>query len=732
MNFRFFAASIPVLRATCLAFTFASLGSLFAADEPLTVEDPAARQGFPKYQYILAATPEELTPAQPVDAAAMTTWWRSQGDAGSRRYSALKQITKDNVSQLEVAWTYHSEDGADNIQATPIIVGRTLFAPTPGRALVAIDAVGGIERWRFQLEPVAQVALEDAAARRGLIYWPGDATHGPRLLFGGGNWIYALDPETGKPVAGFGQNGRTAIPTGATPTGAIYQHVYVTSGFSGDAYGYDLRTGEMLWRFHSIPKEGEFGAETWVGPTRAGANGWGGLSMDDGRGIAYVSFGAARPDMVGVARLGDNLYSNCVVAIDALTGKRRWHFQDVRHDIWDLDVCAPPNLVTITRDGKQVDAVTGMSKGGHLLLLDRLTGKPIFPFRLRLAPASKLPGERTALYQPDPELPEPISDPEFKLSDITNRTKEAHDFVQKIVERSTYGFFEPFTEGKPNLFIGSRGGAEWSGAAVDVPTGRLYLTSNRWVSKVTVFKNDEWPRDPKYSPSAGELHYQQHCAACHGPNREGQGMVPPLYAMKSRLKEEDVLALLKTGRGAMPPNLLLDDAQKTELLDYLYRRNQPPSRRSGGGGQGGERPVSTFDGYNFLVDHEGYPGINPPWGLLNCYDLNTGKILWRVPLGEHEELTKQGVPLTGSQSLGGATVTAGGLVFVAGTIDQRLRAFDADTGKELWSAKLPFAGTSAPAIYEVDGRQYVVITATGGGKVGGPKGDAYVSFALKQ
>jgi len=706
--------------------------SAFAAPAA-KLEDPAARAALPEYKYIPAAKPEELTPAAPVDPRPFQGWSRSQGDNGARRYSALTQINRGNVAQLEVAWTYRSGDGAANVQSTPIIVDGVLYAPTPGRAIVAVDATTGKERWRFTLPPAKPARLQDAPARRGLVYWAGDRENPARILFGAGEWIYALDPKTGKELPGFGQGGRTEIPTSATVAGAIHGHVFVTSGLYGDAYGYDVRDGRMLWRFRSVPRDGEFGADTWDKP-QLGANGWGGLSIDDARGIAFVAFGAPRPDMTGVGRLGDNLFGNCVVALDVLTGKRLWHFQDVIHDIWDLDVCAPPNLVTITRDGRKVDAVTGVSKSGHLTLLDRTSGKPIFPWRLRRAPVSKLPGEVTSPYQPDPELPEPISRSEFNPADITTRTPEATAFVKKVVERSNYGFFAPFEEGKPTLYIGSRGGAEWSGAAVDVPTGRLYVTSNRWVSKITVVAQDDWERDPRVPPSAGERHYQTHCAACHGPNRGGIGLAPPLYALKNRMGDAEVLALLRNGRGAMPANLVLADAERAELLDFLFRRNQPPGRSRQTDTNDGGRPRYSFDGFQFLVDHEGYPGIKPPWGLLNCYDLSTGKVLWRVPLGELEKLTAQGVPKTGSQNLAGATVTAGGLVLVAGTEDEKLRAFDADTGAELWSAKLPFAGTAPPAVYEVAGRQYIVITSTGGGRVGGASGpgDAYVAFTLKR
>jgi quinoprotein glucose dehydrogenase len=550
-------------------------------------------------------------------------------------------------------------------------------------------------------------------------------------MFGAGDWIYAVEPKTGKALSGFGENGRTPIPTGATASGAVFEHVFVTTGINGDIFGYDVRTGKGLWEFHSVARGSEFGAETWDGP-QAGANGWSGISIDDARGIVFVALGAPRPDMVGVGRLGDNLFSNCVLALDVRTGKRLWHFQDIRHDIWDLDVCAPPNLVTIVRDGRKVDVVTCMAKSGHLFVLDRMTGKPIFPVRLRRAPVSTLPGEKTSPYQPDPELPEPISPSEFKPDDVTDRSPEAREFVLKQVQRSNYGFFAPFVEGKPTLYTGSRGGAEWSGAAVDVPTGRLYVTSNRWVSKITVIANDERERDPRFPASSGEKHYTMYCAACHGPTRGGIGVAPPLIGLKARMAEAEVLAVIAKGRGTMPPNLVLDAEQKKDLVDFLFRRHQPPSRGAGAGA--GDAPKYVFDGFKFLVDHEGYPGVKPPWGLLNCYDLGTGKALWRVPLGELPELTKQGIPKTGSQTLGGASVTAGGLVFVAGTEDEKLRAFDADTGEELWSAKLPFAGTAAPAVYEAGGRQFVVITATGGGRVGGASGpgDAYVAFALRK
>jgi quinoprotein glucose dehydrogenase len=694
------------------------------------LESAADRAALPEFQTIPAALPAELTPAAPGHPEDFTTWTRSQGDAGSRRYSALTQINRANVAHLAVAWTYHSRDGRRNIQCTPIVVDGVMYAPTAGRDLVALDAASGTELWRFRMEQPAHPGLEDEPARRGLVYWAGDRRSAPRILFGNGNWLFALDPQSGAPLEEFGGGGRTPLPTGATVGGAVYRGIFVTAGLYGDIYGYNARNGRLVWRFHTVPRGREPGADTWSGPDTGFANCWGGLSIDEDRGIVLAAIGAPQTNFIGAGRLGDDLYGDCVVALDALTGRRLWYFQNLRHDIWDLDNPAAPNLVTITRDGRRIDAVTCLSKAGMLLLLDRTSGKPIFPFRLRRAPVSVLPGERTAPYQPDPERPEMFSRMDFRPEDVTTRTPQAHDFVLRQVERSTYGWFQPFTEDKPNLFIGSRGGGEWSGAAVDVPSGRLYVTSNHIPSKVTVFAADEGPRDPAYPPSAGERVYLQSCAACHGPGRAGQGMVPPLIGLGHRMDDGAVLALLRTGRNAMPPAPTLTDTQRADLLDFLFRRNQPPQRKSGGKGGGNAAVSYAFDGYNFLSDPDGYPGSKPPWGLLNCYDLNTGRILWRVPLGEYPELVKQGLPPTGAQNLGGATVTAGGLVFCAGTADRLIRAFDADTGRELWRARLPWAGYAAPAVYEAGGREFVVITATGGGKVGGPTGDAYVAFAL--
>jgi quinoprotein glucose dehydrogenase len=320
-----------------------------------------------------------------------------------------------------------------------------------------------------------------------------------------------------------------------------------------------------------------------------------------------------------------------------------------------------------------------------------------------------------------------IASQDFRPDDVTDVSAAARDYVVRQFRHADFGWFHPPSEGRPMVYAGTRGGAEWTGGCVDVPTGRMYINSNHLIGMATVFPNDEHERDPALPASEGEKLFLRMCSGCHGPQRGGSGMVPALVGLRHRMTDEQVIALLKTGRSQMPPAPPMTPEQRGALIDFLMRRNQPASAPGHGG-------ASRYfaDGWNFIKDQDGHPGAKPPWGLLNCIDLNTGKIMWRVPLGEYPELTRRGIPKTGTENFGGPTVTAGGLVFCAGTIDSMIRAFDKDTGEELWSAKLPWAGCAPPSVYEVNGREFVVIAATGGGKIETPTGDAYVAFALPQ
>ena len=691
-----------------------------------TVEDPKEREKLPLYQIIPAAAPNELTPANGLPKReTYRTWQRSHGDNGGTRFSALDQINRQNVTNLQVAWTYHSQDGKNNIQCNPIIVDGVMFAPTPGQHIVAVNAETGTELWRYK--------PEGRPAFRGLIYWPGRDGASERIMFNAGKFLYALNPKTGQPIADFGQAGRTSLPGhaqgdfGAATAGpTIFERIIVVPGFEKDVWGFDVVSGKLLWTFHTVPHAGEFGYDTWDRTESYGANCWAGMAMDEVRGIAYITTGGPKPNFIGVGHRGQNLFANCLVAIDARTGQRLWHFQELRHDLWDLDMSAPPNLATITRDGKRVDVVAACTKIGNTLLLDRVTGKPIFPFRLRRAPTSTVPGEESWPYQPDPELPQPFSKFEYTEADLTERTEEAAEYALSRFKSMRTGWFQPCAEGKTTLYFGIDGGAEWTGSCVDADTGRLYVSASHIGWTISLFRDDEPHYDPKAPRTPGQALFELNCAKCHATNRTGIGMFPALRGLRHRMDDATVAKQIREGKNAMPAHPHLTNSEVSAIVDYVLLRDRPlpPAPKNE------ERPRYNSNGYPKFYDHEGYPANKPPWGTLNCIDLNTGQLVWKVPLGEYPELTAQGMKITGTENYGGAIVTAGGLVFCAGTRDHKIRAFDKDTGRELWAAKLPFVGNAPPASYQVHGRQYIVIAATGGNKLGTPYGDAYVAYAL--
>jgi quinoprotein glucose dehydrogenase len=361
---------------------------------------------------------------------------------------------------------------------------------------------------------------------------------------------------------------------------------------------------------------------------------------------------------------------------------------------------------------------------GNTLLLDRLTGKPLFPFRLRRAPVSTLPGEQTATYQPDLQLPEPSARQTFSLNEVTNISKEAHDSVLQQIRNANFGWFEPFEEGKPTVYFGVYGGAEWSGAAFDPGSERLYISANNLPAIVTVARYTRHNRNGP--PTPGAKVYSQYCSACHGTRREGIGVAPNLNGLAQRFNDARVIQIVRRGRDAMPPVKGIPERDLAKLLDFLFDRDL----ETAASGAHGFDFAYSGNGCAKLYDNNGYPGSKPPWGTLNALDLRNGKIIWKVPLGEYQELTARGIRKTGTVNFGGPIVTAGGLIFCAGTRDRKIRAFDESTGQELWSHDLPLGGYAPPATYEAGGQQFLVIAATGGGKQGGRVGDAYVAFAL--
>lgn len=672
----------------------------------LTVEDANARLSLPLYMTIPAENPGALTRANGYPKKeTFTSWYRSHGDMGSSRYSLLDQINTSNVKDLKLAWIYHSKDATPErkytpVQANPVVANGVIYIPTPGHSIVAINAKTGEEIWRFQ-------SPEKFPAKRGLIWWQGTEKISPRIYFAAGYLLVALDAKTGKLVREFGNNG-TVKSFRSSVAPAIAKGRIVIGTFKPSIEAFDVVTGATSWTFDILQNDTSIFD---VRPNElTGGNPWGGLATDEERGVVYISTGNPQPTFVGVTRPGDNKNANSVVALDIRSGKKLWSFQEVRHDLWDLDIPASPLLTTISHNGERIDVVATVTKIGNTLLLDRLTGKPIFPFRLKRAATSNIPGEITSPYQPAIELPVPLANQEFSLKDVTNIGEANREFVLAKLRDAKLGLFVPPEIGKRLVFFGSGGGGEWPGATVDQQTGVLYVSSNNMPWEVTL--DNVGVADESALPvTEGRKLFLDNCSSCHGVNREGSAG-PRLVRVGLRLDAKELKSVVTNGRRAMPGFSSLPDEQVDSLIGYLLERDK--FIETAGSAKPNQHGAVRFENFQTFTDQEGYPASKPPWGLLNALDLNTGHIIWQVPLGEHDALTKRGVPITGTENYGGAIVTAGGLVFVGGTQDLKFRAFDKSNGKELWSYSLPFGGFAPPATYEADGRQYVIIPAVGG------------------
>ena len=675
------------------------------------------------------------------------SWRHHGGDSGHTQYSPLRQIDTTNVGRLKVAWTYRTgdSDNRSQIQCNPIVVDGVLYASSPQTRVFALEAATGKALWTF--DPVAEsgVELRSLGVNRGVVYWEDGGER--RVLFTAGQRLFALDARTGKPIPSFGTKGLVDLTLGldrdvqglsvrSTTPGALYKDLLILGTSVAEGPGpsapghiraYDVRTGRIRWIFHTIPHPGEPGHETW--PEDAwkrvgGANSWSGISVDEARGLVFIPTGSAAFDFWGGDRKGANLYANCVLVLKAATGQRVWHHQVVRHDVWDRDLPAAPVLATLRHDGRRVDVVAQTTKQGRVWVFDRETGKPLFPVEEVKVPPSDLKGEELWPTEPLPVKPPPFTRQVFTEAEVTDLTPEAHEAVLKRLRevRSGHLFQPPSTQGTI-VFPGFDGGAEWGGAAFDPETGRLYVNGNEMAWILTMVETATG------NSARGAFLYRQHCAACHGLEREGapQQAAPALDGVAERFGKADLMALLDKGKGVMPPFSYLSAGDKQAMASFLLGEESGASM-SGGDPAPPGMPY-THTGYNRFLDPQGYPAVKPPWGTLNAIDLDKGVIDWKVTLGELPELTRRGIPPTGTENYGGPIVTAGGLVFIGATKDEKFRAFDKKTGKVLWEADLPAGGYATPATYSVGGRQYVVIAA-GGGKMGTKSSDAYVAFAL--
>jgi quinoprotein glucose dehydrogenase len=654
------------------------------------------------------------------------------GTTDNTRYSTLDQITPANVKQLKVAWTYetHDEFPGSEMQSNPIVIDGVLYATTPKLRVIALDAATGRELWTFDPNTIDN--------KPGRFRHRGVTVYRDRVFVTQRNNLWALDKQTGKPIPTFGDSGRVDLRKGfdrpyaaqsvsASTPGVIFEGLLILGSSvseslpssPGDIRAFDAMTGEIRWTFHTIPRPGELGYDTWppdAYKVSGGANAWPGLTVDHKLGYVYAATGSAAFDFYGVNRHGDNLFANSVIALDARTGKRVWHFQTVKHDLWDMDLPSPPTLVTVRRDGRSIDALAQITKTGFVFVFDRKNGKPLFPIEYRKVPASRVDGELASTTQPIPLKPPPFVRQTLTEQMLTNRTPEAHASALRTFREYKYaGMFQPPSTDGLIVFPGYDGGAEWGGPAFDPETGLLYVNANEmaWLLKLI-------PRDDRSL-------YKNACASCHGDDRSGNATAPSLLDIAQRRSRDEMVKVIREGTGQMPAFAeMLGTAAINDMVNYLVTGRAVADT-------GSAKP--TFlkyrnNGDPIFLDHEGYPGISPPWGTLNAIDLDKGEIRWSVPLGEYPQLVAKGIRNTGTDNYGGPIVTANGLLFIgATTYDKKFRAFDKRTGALLWEADLPASGNATPSLYVVDGKEYVVI-ACGGGKNGAPSGGTFVTFAL--
>lgn len=710
---------------------------------------------------------------QTFEPADYSTWKTYAGTKDGIRYASDNQINTNNVSQLQIAWQFSTNDkdslNRSQNQCNPIIVSGVLYGTSPKSKLFALDATTGKQKWIF--DPVSlntgNKTEQDPYFNviRGVVYWENKEKSDKRIFYSSGSTTFCIDAETGKPILDFGNNGQIDLIQdldrnpdsfnpyiASTTPGIIYKDLLILTmrvvetadAAPGHIRAYDVKTGKLQWIFHTIPHPGEIGYETWPDKDAykklGGANSWAGMALDEKRGIIYVPTGSIAGDFYGGIRKGQNLFANSLIALNASDGTYIWHYQTVHHDLWDRDLPANPNLITLFKDGDTIDAVAQITKHGYIFLFDRITGESLFKINEIEVPNNTLPGEEVWPTQPIPTLPEPFARQQFQLEDINDLFPESTDeLVAKYKEVKFHTMFTPPSKEGAWIFPGFDGGGEWGGASIDPETQILYINSTElpWsLTMIDVPKNNTNDHSMK---AIGKTVYTKYCIACHGPELKGNAPAfPSLININKKYSVEQVSALLKSGRNMMPSFQQMTNTEKEPLLTFILDlEDKEPT------GDFLLKTASETDsikniiqqvpyvmtGYNRFLDSNGYPGIKPPWGTLNAVDLNSGKLLWKVPLGEYPELTKKGIPVTGTENYGGSVVTKGGLVFIAATKDAKIRAFDKKNGNILWEADLPVPGYATPSVYSWNGKQFVVI-ACGGGKIGSPSGDSFIAFAL--
>jgi quinoprotein glucose dehydrogenase len=692
------------------------------------------------------------------------TWTCYKGSPESIHYSSLTQIDTGNVKDLQVAWIYHTGDADtvhnSQIQCNPIIVDSVLYGTSPQMKLFALNAATGEQKWVFN--PFDSIANSEKGYFfilnncRGVAYWT-DHKNDKKIFYTAGSNLYCINADDGQLIKSFGVDGKLDLHDDldrevkdlfvtATSPPIIYKDVLIMGtrvdegpmAAPGHIRGYDVRTGKRLWIFHTIPHPGEEGYNTWDDSAAykfiGGANAWSGFSLDEKRGIVYASIGSASYDFYGGKRLGNDLFANCILALDASTGKKIWHYQIVHHDVWDRDLSSPPALVTINKDGKSIDAAVVTTKTGFIYAFDRVTGKPIYDVIEKPVPStSELKGEKLSPTQPVPVAPAPFMRQLFTENDINPYLQDSsfNDVKKKWALYKHDNMFNPISLTGTIVFPGLDGGAEWGGPTFDPQTGILYVNANEMAWVLTAVDISNKPSSAENFEQAGKRLYQSNCMGCHGPERQGSGNFPSLIGVEKKYTPTAFYNLIQSGRRMMPAFKQLNENEQEAIASYVLNIETSKTKKFADAKKDSLFKLPyTITGYNKFLSKEGYPAISPPWGTLNAIDLSTGKYIWKEPLGNDTAFKNAKQP-TGTENYGASVVTAGGLLFIAATKDAKLRAFNKRNGQLLWEYNLPSAAFATPSIYKVNGKQYVVV-ACGGGKLKAKSGDSYIAFKLPE
>jgi quinoprotein glucose dehydrogenase len=691
--------------------------------------------------------------------------WRSvNGNSTGNKYSSLKQLDTSNVQELKVAWTYHTGDadtaGHSQIQCNAIVVNGTIYGTSPQLKLFALNAETGREKWVYQpFDSTAGAKKVNFNLNniRGVAYWT-DGAGDERIFYTAGSWLLAIDAKTGKAIESFGEKGKVDLRDGlgvdardlfvtATSAATVYKDLLLTGtrvsesmdAAPGHIRAYNVRTGKQEWIFHTIPYPGETGYETWEDKNAwkmtGGANNWMGMIIDQKTGIAYVPLGSASMDFYGGKKRGADLFADCLVALDANTGKRIWHFQYIHHDTWDWDPSSAPVLLTVKHNGEDVEAVAQTTKTGFVFLFNRQTGEPLFPVvETPVDTTTDLPGEKLWPTQPIPQKPAPFVRQIFTEKDINPwlSPDEYADVKARLAGYRTGRMFMPQSKEGTIVFPGFDGGAEWGGPAVDPSDATLFVNANEMAWILQMIDVDNKSKLNENNLTAGERLFTQNCVSCHGADRKGSGNYPAILDENKKMDKDQFVRFISAGRRMMPAFTFLKPEDKEAIASYVLdikSDQKKPYHRELSDLEKFRQVPYTISGYNKFLSKSGLPSLAPPWGTLTAIDLKSGEVKWKTVLGDNDSAFADR-PQGGTENYGGPAITAGGLLFIAATRDAKFRAFNKRTGKLLWETRLPYAGFATPSVYEVNGKQYVII-ACGGGKLHTMSGDSYVAFVIK-